>query len=250
MVIYEALQLIDRGMVAFVGGGGKSSLMLKLAAECAQRGKRVLVTTSTKMFVSQLQNCGHFIIEQEQEKLLQKTGATDSAIIAAASGLIKENNKVVGFSSETLDNIFKTDLFDFILVEADGSRRLPMKAPQEGEPVLPSLATHVLAVTGVDVLNCPLVETHVQHSHLAAELARQQVGTLVTGETVRHIIKHYAYLADQMSQGARFVPVLNKADSTETLKEAVKVAQLLVIDYEMVLVTTAMSRDPVKEVIK
>jgi len=131
MELYEALQLTDRGMVALVGGGGKTSLMHKLAAECAQRGKRALVTTSTKMFVSQLASYGRLIIEQQIDSLLQemKRVLTECNIVAAASDIIKGINKAVGFTGDTLDKIFRTGLFDFILVEADGARRLPLKVP-------------------------------------------------------------------------------------------------------------------------
>ena len=251
MELYEALQLTDRGMAAFVGGGGKTSLMLKLAAECAQRGKRELVTTSNNMFISQLESCGWLIIEQQIDRLLQemKRDLTECNIIAAASTVIEESNKAAGFTGEALDNIFRTGLFDFILVEADGARRLPMKAPREGEPVLPFMATDVLAVTGIDVLNCSLTETHVMCSDLVAELAGQQVGTPVTAETIRSITGRYAYLTELMAPRARFIPVINKADSTNLYKNAVKTAHLLLKDHEMVLVTAALSRDPVKEVI-
>lgn len=252
MELYEALQLTDRGMVAFVGGGGKSSLMLKLAAECAQRGKKVLVTTSTKMSISQLASFGRLIIEQQIDRLLQgmERALTECNIIGAAATVIEENNKAVGFTEETLDKLFSTGLFDFVLVEADGARRLPFKAPREGEPVLPSLATHVLAVTGIDVLNCPLTEAYVQRCELAAELAGQPVGTPVTAETIRSIISRYAYLTVLMASRARFIPVINKADNTKLLEEAVKTARLLLQDHEMALITAALSRDPVKEVIR
>ncbi|HHW29823.1 MAG TPA: putative selenium-dependent hydroxylase accessory protein YqeC [Syntrophomonadaceae bacterium] len=251
MELYEALQLTDKGMVAFVGGGGKSSLMLKLATECAQRDKRVLVTTSTKMFISQLESCGCLIIEQQIDRLLQEMERvlTECNIIAAASTVIEVNNKAVGFTAETLDKILKTGLFDFILVEADGARRLPLKAPRDGEPVLPSMATHVLAVTGIDVLNCPLTENHVMCCDLVAELAGQQLGTPVTAETIRSITSRYAYLTELMASRARFIPVINKADSTKLYQDAVKTAQLLLKDHEMVLITAALSQDPVKEVL-
>lgn len=252
MELFEALQLKDREMIAFVGGGGKTSLMHKLAFECTRRGKSVLVTTSTKMFISQLEGCGRLVLEQNVDNLLREleSSLNDCPVTAAASAVAAENdNKAVGLSRETLDYIFRTDIFDFILVEADGSRGLPMKAPREGEPILPSTVTHVLAVTGIDVLNCPLEEKYVQRCHLGAEISGQQIGTPVTGETIRHIIRHYAQLVGQVSSTVKYIPVINKADSAYSLAEARKAAQLLLADFNMVLITAALSPDPVREVV-
>ena len=51
--LIEALQIGEESeLVAFIGGGGKSSLMFKLAS---QLQKRVLLTTSTRMFAKQIE---------------------------------------------------------------------------------------------------------------------------------------------------------------------------------------------------
>ncbi len=44
--------------MAALSAPGKTGLMLRLASECASRDRRVLVTTGTRMYIRQLQNCG------------------------------------------------------------------------------------------------------------------------------------------------------------------------------------------------
>ena len=42
--------LPEKGVVSFVGGGGKTSLLFRFAEELHACGKRVIVSTSTHMF--------------------------------------------------------------------------------------------------------------------------------------------------------------------------------------------------------
>ena len=42
---------------------------------------------------------------------------------------------------------------DFILVEADGSRRLPLKVPATNEPVIPRGNKKTVLICGIDALN-------------------------------------------------------------------------------------------------
>ena len=74
--------------------------------------------------------------------------------MAAGAGLT-EDGKLVGLGREALDAIHRAGLFDIILVEADGSRGKPLKAPAPHEPVLPSKAACVVAVVGAKPLDSP-----------------------------------------------------------------------------------------------
>ncbi|MBC7292858.1 MAG: hypothetical protein H5T84_01900, partial [Thermoleophilia bacterium] len=54
----DVLGLAGRELVALVGGGGKSTLLLRLAGELGGRAARVLVTTTTAMYADQLARAG------------------------------------------------------------------------------------------------------------------------------------------------------------------------------------------------
>ena len=58
-----------------------------------------------------------------------------------------------GLPYETL-----ADLADFVLVEADGSRRRPLKAHARHEPVIPPCTRQVLCVVGLSGLHRPVSE--------------------------------------------------------------------------------------------
>ncbi|MGL6173173.1 MAG: selenium cofactor biosynthesis protein YqeC, partial [Cellulosilyticaceae bacterium] len=42
---------IREGIIAFVGGGGKTTTIYTLARELSDQGKKVIVTTTTKMYI-------------------------------------------------------------------------------------------------------------------------------------------------------------------------------------------------------
>ena len=55
-----------------------------------------------------------------------------------------------------MDRIAGLRLADYIINEADGAARKPIKAPNATEPVIPTSTTLIVAVVGVDALNSPL----------------------------------------------------------------------------------------------
>jgi probable selenium-dependent hydroxylase accessory protein YqeC len=274
MQLFDALELEDGELVCFVGAGGKTGLMLQLAAECALRNQKVLVTTSTRMFARQLQSCGQLVLERDEGKLLGRLddarpdcvrgaracrvpgtggvpavpGTAGGWMLAAGAGLTKDG-KVVGLSGETLNAIHRAGLFDSILVEADGARGKPLKAPAPHEPVLPSRAASVVTVVGADALGAPLTEQYVHRWRLAAEMAGQDPGSAVTGSTILKIVSCYRELARQAAPYSRFIAAVNKGDRPELLGKAREIAGRLSQSMERVLVTSAVLGDPVLEVL-
>lgn len=251
MDLMDALGFTGREMVCFIGAGGKSSLMLGLASEYARNGGRVLVTTSTKMFDRQLRGVGQLILEPDGKKLFQKlkTSLLDSNILAAGSSLT-DDHKITGLSKDSLDFLFGQKLFDSILVEADGSRGKALKAPAGHEPVLPPACTTVIPVVGIDILGCPLTEEFVHRHQLAAQITGQDIGSVITEETVCKIITHYRVLAEKVAGSIKIIPVINKADSQDMVKLASKLAsRMLSAKIKRVLVTSALKTDPVLEVV-
>jgi probable selenium-dependent hydroxylase accessory protein YqeC len=70
------------------------------------------------------------------------------------------------------------NLADFILIEADGSKQLPIKAWADHEPVLPTCTSMVLILAGLSCLEKPL-SAACHRPHLAAECASDQANELL-----------------------------------------------------------------------
>ena len=71
-------------------------------------------------------------------------------------------------------------LADVVLVEADGSRRRPIKGTATYEPSLPEAATLVVAVANIGAFGAPVDEEHVHRPELFSKLTGIGPGQSIT----------------------------------------------------------------------
>ncbi len=167
-----------------------------------------------------------------------------------AGEIIVEQDKVQGVSPVLLDRIAAHPAVDAVIVEADGSRRLPFKAPAPHEPVIPTSATIVVPLAGLDVLGQPLDADHVHRPQLVAELTGAALGDPVTPAMIAAVLAHPQGGARGVPPNARLIPFLNKAEDEATLAAAREIARLLLKTprIDSVLIGAAQGDDPVCEV--
>ena len=130
-------------VIAMVGGGGKTSLIFRLADELTDRKKKVIITTTTHMAWEPDRPFAPADAPEEVRNQVLKYGYT------VTGHYLLEDGKLGGCSQAELDELIP--LADVLLVEADGAKRKPLKVPREYEPVIP-LQTDL--VIGVIVLDC------------------------------------------------------------------------------------------------
>lgn len=141
MALWTALNLdpTRHRAVALVGGGGKSSTMFALAKEGVELGLRVIVTTTTHM------------LPHPRLPLTDNPAPDHLAALLAhhpviTLGRYDHRGKLTG--AGTVAGCLAAA--DLVLVEADGARLLPLKAPAAHEPVVPPDVHAVVAVAGLD----------------------------------------------------------------------------------------------------
>ncbi len=217
-----------RGVVSFTGGGGKTSLLFHLAHQLVRSGKRVLTTTTTKIFVPTPDQSLTVLIDADPEAILQQASCclhTAGQITAAAYKL--DNGKLQGFAPETIRIFLESGLFDWILVEADGAARRPLKAPAEHEPVIPPDTSVLVSVAGLEVLGEPLTEELVFRSELAGKLMGLAMGETITESALARLIAHPLGSFKGAPLAARRFIFLNKADSPDRRDRGARVAEQL-----------------------
>ena len=162
-------------------GGGKTTLMETLAGELSKKGK-VIITTTT-----------HICRPKQYETLLDADEAAVSAALER-SGIVcvasrAESGKLCApwLSMGTL-----AQLADFVLVEADGAKRLPLKAHASHEPVIPEEAQRVIMVIGIDGVGKTIRET-CHRSALYAQLAGVDEETVVTPQLAARVVNAEGY---------------------------------------------------------
>ena len=133
-------------IIAYVGAGGKTSSILETLADERYKGKRMVVTTTTRM--------------KRPKKIPEGTDRLTESLSEALSGLDAgdvvwyghpaEAGKIQGPSFEEWEALVQ--MTDFILVEADGSKRLPVKVPGMHEPVIFPYTDEICIVMGMSGL--------------------------------------------------------------------------------------------------
>lgn len=251
MLLSTALRIHPKDVVTLVGGGGKTTAMFRLAGELQAMDRRVVTTMTTKIFVEQMARApARLILEGEGALLAQLGGAlADHGHVLIAGGTIVEQEKVQGVPPELLNRIAAHPAVDVVIVEADGSRRLPFKAPAAHEPVIPSSATIVAPMIGLDVLGLPLNAEHVHRPTLVAELTGAALGDPVTPEMMAAVLAHRDGGAKGLPPRGRLVPILNKV-TVARLPAARQIARLLLAQphVDSVLIAAVAEPDPVREV--
>ncbi len=127
-------------ITAVVGAGGKTTLIHKLAQQYRKEGKRVFVTTSTHMFIEP-----DSILTGNAEQIIRCMEETGYAMAGMPVG-----EKITALPRSVYEAVCA--YADEVLVEADGSKHLPVKFPGENEPVIPENAGKVIVVCGLHAL--------------------------------------------------------------------------------------------------
>ncbi len=145
-------------VISLVGAGGKTSTMYDLAEELAGQGARVLITTSThiakpvqyEMAVTEkLEELDLEGLLRGKQRVILAAGKQDEAPGCEWKLTMPEDLGEEAVMEKLLS------WFDVILIEADGSKRLPMKIPSETEPVLIPQTNLVIACMGLTAGNQP-----------------------------------------------------------------------------------------------
>ena len=190
----EALRVCP-GITAIIGGGGKTTLLYRLARELEGRGS-VIVTTSTHIF-------------KPTDLPFALTAEKVSGILCV--GTPCENGKLSA-PQQSFGEL--TALADYVLVEADGSAGRPLKAHAPHEPVIPCEANQVICVAGASGLNRPAAET----AHRPERFMALSGSETATSEAVAAVLNKEALHTRVL---------INQADSPERIAAARELARLL-----------------------
>jgi probable selenium-dependent hydroxylase accessory protein YqeC len=179
--LYRALGIEKGDVVAFVGAGGKTSAILQVAHELKEAGVKVLVAPTTKIFVSEAEKVGPILTSEDGDGLRSQAAEilADEGSVVVGSAILSKN-RVGGVEPTWVPALAPQDAVT--LVEADGSRRRPLKGTAAHEPLLPEGVTLVVAVGGIRALGEPVDEEHVHRPEVFSELTGIRAGHTINAE--------------------------------------------------------------------
>ena len=135
-----------KGITAVIGSGGKTTLLRILAEELSGT---VILTTSTHI----LPFAGIPLLMTDDIEQVRRALALHRVICMgtpAAEGKL---------TAPALPFSVLADAADYVIVEADGSKRLPLKAHASHEPVIPENTRKTVCVVGTSGFGKPVEQT-------------------------------------------------------------------------------------------
>ncbi len=227
--ISEALSIHipDKAVICFTGGGGKTTLMISLARELASSGRKAVVTTTTHMADPGSIHAGDLSLYENlpviytdepgysSEDMFRSdlASAFEKGKIAMAVARDPEKaGKVMSPSQHFMDIIYEEA--DTILIEADGSRRNPLKWPAPWEPVIPDRTDITICVAGLSSLGRKTDEALFRSEMLPAPFYRDTIDENLIAAIVS------SGEGGQKNAAGEFRVFLNQADNPGLIKSA------------------------------
>lgn len=147
MDLYEFMAekaVCDNAFISVTGGGGKTTFLIRFASWLKAHGKKVLVTTTTKVRSPYVTDYGADCIFGDESVL--EFEPSSPCIIFYAVGA-KDDAKWTSVDFGVLE-ILK-GRYDVVLNESDGSRGLPVKIHTSRDPQVPPCTTYTVSVMGL-----------------------------------------------------------------------------------------------------
>jgi len=217
MGLVEALGLGRApGLVALVGGGGKSSLLFALA-ECLPG--RVVLTTTTRIFAAQMSRAAA-VCTTADEGWQQRLESFDANLLVVGR---VEGERANGVSPELPAEWLALPRVDWVVVEADGSRMLPVKAPADHEPVVPERTSLLVCVVGIDALAEP-IERVAHRPERVAEITGLGLSQHLTPEALGKLLTSPRGGLKGAPDDARVAVLINKVESSAQRDAAHRIA--------------------------
>ncbi|MEZ8094042.1 selenium cofactor biosynthesis protein YqeC [Photobacterium swingsii] len=256
--------------ITLVGGGGKTSVAFWLAKNFKQWGCSVCVTTTTKMYLP-AQDQADYIIpldtinSKKDDKISSKHhssaqndfGICEPTITFIYKSLITDHlkttkPKVLGLSEKEIKMIENDCPFTVFIIEGDGSRSLPIKAPNRNEPCIPSYSNMVIGVTGAEAINRKAMPCHIHRWPAFSAITKCQPGDVIDVQVLQPLISHPQGLFKSTPKTAKKIWLINKMDLANDAQTVSKIAEKVLASspqLNAVWLTEMRAETPIKEVI-
>ena len=185
----ELLALPPHPLISIVGAGGKTTTMYTLTAELAERGNRVVTTTTTNIYFPRQDETDTLIVAAETPHMLKMVNdAWKQHHRVTVAGTVIGAGKLGGLQPAQPYELLTRGGADVVIVEADGARHHMIKAPAEYEPVVPSETNVALLLMSAGAINQPL-NADIAHrpERIAAVLGIQQ-GDILTPQRIARLM--------------------------------------------------------------
>lgn len=206
------IEEIKKGdVISITGAGGKTSLMFFLAKQLSKKGK-VLLTTTTKIYIPS---------KEKYEKMYINgliVEGKDKNIFVEGNSILEK--KMTGLNYEEIEK--RKEKYDYIIIEADGSKEKILKGWNKTEPCIPRITTITIGVINVKAIGKKIDEINIHRLELFCKLTGEKKGNVVKEETIVKYINN-----GDLFKGSnlRKIIYLNGVETLEELKKSLELGK-------------------------
>ena len=186
---------------------------------------RVVLTTTTRIFAAQTRQAAESCSIEDQD-WEERLDTFESSLLVVAG---VEGDRAVGVPPELPCQMLTRPGVDWVVVEADGSRMLPVKAPAEHEPVVPVETTLLIPVVGIDALSEPIREV-AHRPELVSGITGLTPEQTLTPEALAILLTSRQGGLKDAPPDARVAVLINKVETPTQLELANVVARHVLCD--------------------
>lgn len=244
MQLIEALRYSQPSSLAFVGAGGKTTALFRAARELLTGSgdggvnNTVLVTTTTHFGIWQVGLADLFFKVNSLSDIADLEKDLPKGVVLLAG---EENNNLLGGLKPGLLEKVRVLVEGRnipLLIEADGSRSCPLKAPAEHEPAIPDFTQYVIVVAGLQGLGKPLTKDWVHRPEIFAKLSGLQPAEEVTGDALVKVLLHKDGGLKNIPPNAHRIVLLNQADTPGLQSQAKTISEQLIPGYHSSIIAS------------
>lgn len=195
---------------AFVGAGGKTSAIFEQARQYCWEGNKVLICTSTHMYLEK-----DTLVDATSEQIISELYKCGVVMAGSRASEDKMGPLPYEIYLEVCAHA------DIVLIEADGSRHMPIKYPGDHEPVIYPNVDTVTIVMGMSAVGKPAGRVCQR-----VELSGINPRTIITEDHIEELIRVYARKIDRLYPGKQIL-VKRVPDETKIRKKKRKRAWII-----------------------
>lgn len=178
-----SIDINQKAIITVTGSGGKTTIISELAEQLVKMEKIVIITTTTHIYLPHFNNA----ITVIREAMLAWLKFQHHCIVFAGKG-ITNDNKLEGFSAEEIVRISKNPNIDFIIIEGDGSKMLPVKGYEYYEPVVPDNTDILVSVIGLNALGKIVSEKSVHRIDKFQKITGKTYGDIIEKQDIVKLV--------------------------------------------------------------
>ncbi|OLQ74791.1 molybdopterin-guanine dinucleotide biosynthesis protein MobA [Photobacterium proteolyticum] len=247
-------------VIALVGGGGKTSTAFWLARQFKTQGHCVFVSTTTKMYLPENNQADNFInLESSINPLIpyQHLDLSEPSITFCYKDKIISNNKsdkikVSGVTAELIDKLKNDSPFTVFIIESDGAKCLPIKAPDRHEPCIPITSDMVIGITGAEVIHTQATPERIHRWNTFSALTQCSTGDIIDHRVLGNLIEHQHGMFKHAPDQAIKIWLINKIDLTANYPNLTRLAHKVInktTTLDAIWLAAMNSQTPIKDVL-